>query len=232
MSVEESKEKLQKEGYCTFDLKDYNFEYYKLFEKIKYKKSDEKYLESFKSIKFDYHNVDNNIHIGIQQKEDTFEKANIKKEELLKKYDYKNTEQIWFSSEITPNDELNGISFRDVFYDILKYFYNETENELSISMQWTCYSENCFLKDHRDGQGQTYQNTCAILIYLNEEWNENWGGNLILNKKNKIIPLFGKVAIIDLKTFDISHAVEKVMDKHNRFALITFATSKTPKNID
>ena len=44
--------------------------------------------------------------------------------ELLKKYDYTNTEQIWLLSEITPNDVLNGISFKNVFYDILKYFYN------------------------------------------------------------------------------------------------------------
>lgn len=44
----------------------------------------------------------------------------------------------------------------------------------------------------------------------------------------KVIPTFGKVAIIDLKTFDTSHAVECVNGNHNRCTLLAFATSKTP----
>jgi Rps23 Pro-64 3,4-dihydroxylase Tpa1-like proline 4-hydroxylase len=123
----------------------------------------------------------------------------------------------------------------------LEYFYKETLPDTKIGQQWTCYSEGCFLKDHNDGQGVEYQNTCAILIYLNEEWDESWGGNLILrNKKNhkedngdyipyKVIPTFGKVAIIDLKIFDISHAVECVNGNHNRCTLLAFATSTIPK---
>jgi hypothetical protein len=45
----------------------------------------------------------------------------------------------------------------------------------------------------------------------------------------KVIPTFAKVAIIDLKTFDTSHEVERVNDNHNRCTLLAFATSTTPK---
>ena len=49
MTIEEAKEKLKKEGYCAFDLKDFNINYNNLFEKIKYKTSDNNYLKNFKA---------------------------------------------------------------------------------------------------------------------------------------------------------------------------------------
>ena len=237
MIIEEAKEKLLKDGYCTFDLKDFNSTYYNLFEKIKYKTSDDKYLENFIAMKFDYHSQDSNVHTSERYVLKTFEESIIKKNELLKTYDYENLWQIWHMTESIPNERIGEISFDNVFYDILEYFYKETKNETKIHQQWTCYSEGCLLKDHQDGQGVEYQNTCAILIYLNEEWDESWGGNLILrNSKDKkdddiaykVIPTFGKVAIIDLKTFDTSHAVEQVNGNHYRCTLLAFATSRTP----
>jgi Rps23 Pro-64 3,4-dihydroxylase Tpa1-like proline 4-hydroxylase len=238
MTIIESKEKLQKDGYCTFELKDFNTQYYNLLEKIKYKISDKNYLENFNAIQFDYHNVKNNIHHNTRNVFKTFEDATTNKEELLKNYDYENIHQIWLMSDNLPKSPTDGIDFDTIFYDMLEYFYKEIKPDTKIAQQWTCYSEGCFLKDHNDGQGEEYQNTCAILIYLNEEWDESWGGNLILrNTKNqkddvvayKVIPTFGKVAIIDLKIFDISHAVECVNGNHNRCTLLAFATSTIPK---
>ena len=237
-SIEQSKEKLHKDGYCSFDLKDFNPIYYNLFEKIKYKTSDDKYLENFNAMKVAYYDIESNTHHSSQYKFKTFEEATIKKEEILKNYDYEYINQIWLISEFTPTQKIDEINFDTVFYDILEYFYKETKPGTKIQKQWTCYSEGCFLKDHNDGQGVEYQNTCAILIYLNEEWDENWGGNLVLRKtKNqkddvvayKVIPTFAKVAIIDLKTFDTSHEVECVNGNHNRCTLLAFATSTTPK---
>ena len=238
MTIEQSKEKLHKDGYCSFDLKDFNPIYYNLFEKIKYKTSNDKYLENFTAMKFDYHNDENNTHYGDRIVFKTFEEATTNKEDLLKNYDYKNINQIWHIAEDLPPRPSDEIRFDMIFYDILEYFYKETKLDTNVGLQWTCYSEGCFLKDHNDGQGKEYQNTCAILIYLNEEWDESWGGNLILrNTKNqkddvvayKVIPTFGEVAIIDLKTFDTSHAVERINGNHNRCTLLAFATSKTPK---
>jgi hypothetical protein len=46
---------------------------------------------------------------------------------------------------------------------------------------------------------------------------------------HKVVPTFAKVAIIDLKTFDTSHAVEDIIGDHNRCTILSFATSKTPR---
>ena len=239
MTLIEAKESLKLNGYCDFELKDFNKDYYNLFEKIKYKKEDVKYLNNFKMIRFDYHNESTEVHVNSSKEFDSFEDANIFKKELFKKYDYENMAQFWIQSPNSPKDFIDA-AFEEVYYDILEYFYNKTKLDVTMAPQWTCYSEGCFLKDHNDGRGDTYQNTCAILIYLNEEWDESWGGNLVLrntsdkNDKNvktthKVIPEFGKVAIIDLEIFDTSHAVEDIIGDHNRCTLLAFATSKTPK---
>jgi len=237
MTLIDAKESLKLKGYCDFELKDFNEEYYNLFEKIKYKKEDVEYLDSFKMVRFDYHNESTETHVRHSNTFDSFEDANNEKKELLKTYDYENMSQLWISSLQFPKDFIDK-KFETVFYDILEYFYNKTQKDVIMGSQWTCYSEGCFLKDHNDGQGDEYQNTCAILIYLNEEWDENWGGNLILRDSKithdkttayKVIPTFGKVVIIDLEIFDTSHAVDNIIGDHNRCTLLSFATSKTKR---
>jgi len=237
MTLEECKISLKTNGYCDFNLKDFSEDNYNLFEKIKYKKDNTEYLENFTVVRYDYHNDEIDKHINGRETLENFKNVNLKKEEVLKEFEYKYLAQCWLISNIDPTTLLDS-KLTKTFYDILEYFYRENENHVNFGLQWTCYSENCFLKDHNDGQGDEYQNTCAILIYLNEEWEEEWGGNLILRKTKwssdggvayKVVPKFGKVAIIDLKTFDTSHAVEDIIGDHNRCALIGFATSKTKR---
>jgi hypothetical protein len=234
MTLDDAKHNLKTNGFCEFELKDFNEELYDRILEKKYSINDEKYLNNFKLLRFDYHNDDSDVHI---QSRDDYESNEIAKEkikEILNKYDKEYIAQIWLECPNNLNYETNA----DIFYKILSHFYPGKEKNVNIGMQWTCYSENCFLKNHNDGQGDEYQNTCAILIYLNEEWDENWGGNLILRSDAsrwsnevgyRIVPKFGKVAIIDLETFDKAHAVEDVIGDHNRFAFIGFATSKTKR---
>jgi len=231
MTIIEAKESLKLNGYCDFELKDFSEELYNTILEKKYCINNEEYLKNFRLIRFDYHNGDSDVHI---QSHDICESNLIAKEkikEILNKYDKEYIAQIWLEC---PNN-LNYKTDVDIFYKILSCFYPGKEKDVNIGMQWTCYSEGCFLKNHNDGQGEEYQNMCAILIYLNEEWDESWGGNLILRTETssssteigyKIVPKFGKVAIIDLETFDKAHAVEDVMGDHNRCAFIGFATSK------
>jgi Rps23 Pro-64 3,4-dihydroxylase Tpa1-like proline 4-hydroxylase len=233
MTLLEAKESLYSKGYCDFDLKDFNEDFYNLFLNIKYKESDTKYLDEFTVVRFDLHDDRTDTHIQSRDVFNNFKEANVKKLEILNSFDKEYMAQLWLQAQATPYVENNA--FPNVYYRILEYFYNKNEEDTNCGLQWTCYSEDCFLKDHNDGQGDTYQNTCAILIYLNEEWEEEWGGNLILrntkntNDKNisyKVVPKFGKVAIIDLETFDTSHAVETVIGNHNRCTLLAFATAK------
>lgn len=233
MKLIEAKNKLHEIGYCDFDLSEYNNEYYLILEKIKYVTNNKEYLEGYTNLRFDYHSDNDDEHVQSSEHYETFDLCNEKKVEFLKKYSESGISQIWMSRYIDPE-----INVRKIFYNILEYFYGKTEKDVNAGIQWTLYNEGCFLKDHNDGQGIEYQNTCAILIYLNEDWEQAWGGNLILrNTKNtndkevahRVIPKFGKVVIIDLQTFDTSHAVEKVIGEHNRFTVLAFITSKTKR---
>lgn len=234
MTLVEAQLSLKNDGFCEFQLKDFDEKIYdKILEK-KYSIKDKEYLNNFKLVRFDYHSDKPDIHL---QSSDIYEShlvAKQKIEEILNEYDKNHIAQLWLQSPVADEDG----QFENIFYKILGHFYPKTEEDVNIGMQWTCYSENCFLKNHNDGQGEEYQNTCAILIYLNEEWNEEWGGNLILRNDSsawsteigyKVVPKLGTVAIIDLETFDKAHAVEDVIGNHNRCALIGFATSKTPR---
>ena len=91
----------------------------------------------------------------------------------------------------------------------------EDSEELSIELSSTLYNDKCFLHDHIDGKSPV-KNYASILIYLNENRNEEDGGNLILRGDDKIdykvVPEFGRVTIIDLQNFDIYHAVEKIIN--------------------
>jgi Rps23 Pro-64 3,4-dihydroxylase Tpa1-like proline 4-hydroxylase len=234
MNLIEANESLHTNGYCDFDLKDFSEESYNAFLELKYKVSDDNYLEKFTIVRFDAHDENHNSY-RINEGFETFKNAIIEKNNLIKKYDENKIAQIWLQSEMIPFSD-NSI-IKQTYYQIIKHFYNQTEDDVNCALQWTCYSEGCYLKDHNDGQGDEYQNTCAVLIYLNEEWEEDWGGSLILrNTKNthsidketkyKIAPKFGKVAIIDLQTFDTSHAVEKIIGEHNRCTLLAFATQR------
>jgi hypothetical protein len=235
MDLVNKKEFLQKNGYCEFSLSEFNESFVSILEKIKYKLGDTDYIKDFKRLRFDYHNPSKRIQIS--DGFETYELCNDKKIECIQKYDEEGIAQIWLLRDAFFGNENYRKELENVFYEILKYFYGKSTQDVNMAIQWTLYNEGCFLKDHNDGQGDEYQNTCAILIYLNEEWDENWGGNLVLrntkdsNDKNKktiykVIPKFGTVAIIDLEEFDTAHAVEKVIGEHNRFTILAFATSK------
>jgi Rps23 Pro-64 3,4-dihydroxylase Tpa1-like proline 4-hydroxylase len=235
MILDECKVKLHRDGYCEFNIEEFDIESLSVLEKIKYKSNDSEYLENFSLLRMDYN--DGIEHIQFSKQYKSHKEANENKLEFVKKYNEKFVSQIWLYRNLQTGDDAFEKNMKVIFYKILKYFYNKDESTTTLGLQWTLYNDGCFLKDHNDGQGEEYQNTCAILIYLNEEWEENWGGNLLLrNTKHandifkktthKVIPTFGKVAIIDLETFDTSHAVEKVIGEHNRFTILSFAVSK------
>ena len=75
MTLIEAKESLKLNGYCDFELKDFNKDYYNLFEKIKYKKEDVKYLNNFKMIRFYYHNESTEVHVNDSKEFDGFIKT-------------------------------------------------------------------------------------------------------------------------------------------------------------
>lgn len=229
------RDKLHSEGYCEFDIKDFDIKFLPILESIKYNLNDTEYLNEFSLLRMDYNDGVDRVQLSKQY--DSHNMANEAKFEFLEKYNEEFISQIWLYRNLQTGNDRFEPRLKDMFYEILKYFYGKDETNTTLGIQWTLYNQYCFLKDHNDGQGDEYQNICAILIYLNDVWDEQWGGNLLLrntkyandnSKKTvyKVIPRFGKVAIIDLETFDTAHAVEKIIGEHNRATILAFAISK------
>ena len=56
--------------------------------------------------------------------------------------------------------------------------------------------------------------------------------SLVLNNKERVSPVFGNVAIIDLQSFDIPHMVTDVRGGMGRYALLTFVKTKENEFFD
>ena len=115
MTLDDAKHNLKTNGFCEFELKDFNEELYDRILEKKYSINDEKYLNNFKLLRFDYHNDDSDVHI---QSRDDYESNEIAKEkikEILNKYDKEYIAQIWLECPNNLNYETNA----DIFYKIL-----------------------------------------------------------------------------------------------------------------
>jgi Rps23 Pro-64 3,4-dihydroxylase Tpa1-like proline 4-hydroxylase len=229
MSIDEAKKHLKEKGYCSFDLKDFDESLFKYIEK--YKSSTElSRKENYTSLRADFTgDYWTKIYGNINTDMGSFEAANNKKEKILAEIKNTNKDmfQIWLFHNVSDNN------LKKVYDKITKHFFDlDDSEELSIELSSTLYNDRCFLHDHIDGKSPV-KNYASILIYLNENWNQEDGGNLILRGDDKIdykvVPEFGRVAMIDLQNFDIYHAVEKVINNKERCCLIAFPFNKKNK---
>jgi Rps23 Pro-64 3,4-dihydroxylase Tpa1-like proline 4-hydroxylase len=229
MSIDEAKKHLKETGYCSFDLKDFDESLFKYIEK--YKSSTElSRKENYTSLRADFTgDYWTKIYGNINTDMGSFEAANNKKEKILAEIKNTNKDmfQIWLFHNVSDNN------LKKVYDKITKHFFDlDDSEELSIELSSTLYNDRCFLHDHIDGKSPV-KNYASILIYLNENWNQEDGGNLILRGDDKIdykvVPEFGRVAMIDLQNFDIYHAVEKVINNKERCCLIAFPFNKKNK---
>lgn len=224
-SIEEAKRMLKTKGYCTFNLKDFNIEYYNYIEQTLKCTPDRNLKSSCKSLRANY--MDNNTkqHISIQKKFESFQAASEVKEDIISNNPIDNIMQIWHTTEGLSDNQMEGYDsnkdpekLTNIYKSITRYFYEiEAESHLS---NFTYYAVGCHLRDHSDGTGTG--RLCACLIYLNEVYDENDGGCLILNNELKVIPVLGNIAIIDLWTYDIRHEVTKVTGGEGRYAVLSF----------
>jgi len=243
MTILESKEKLKKDGYTSFQLSEFDPEFYNLLLPLKCNETDnikskmaylkvnaEEYLtpeqKSEKTSKGE-EIIDIRFHTDFE----TFDSALEKKNEifdLLQKNKNVICSQIWFYNDfarIVPDVDDFNVFKKHIDKLVRHYFdFEETQELLLFSPSFTYYDEGCHLANHSDGTGTG--RVCALLIYLNETYDENDGGILVLNNKERVTPLFANVAIIDLQSFDIPHMVTKVTGGIGRYAMLTFVKKK------
>ena len=230
MTIEEAKEKLKKEGHTSFELSDFDKDLYNFLERFKC--NQENNLKSIcTTLRVD--TTDSQIYRHAAELE-SYEVAAEKKNQLLKliENDGLDVMQMWYYADLAKllpqidykTKEIN----KDYYYlknqikNMMTYFFDfeETQDFVFFAPTFTYYDNGCMLKNHSDGTNTG--RVCALLIYLNEEYDENDGGILILNDEEKVVPKFGKVAIIDLQSFDIKHQVTKVTGGIGRYAFLTF----------
>ena len=109
----------------------------------------------------------------------------------------------------------------DFFYDIP----TRLEGPSTTNIQIYRYND-CFLP-HQDAHSKAH---ASLLIYLNEEWENIFGGELVVGKKQKLgeveyvlQPKFGYCALIDFSKNDPIHQVRKIQSlRAQRIVLSTF----------
>jgi Rps23 Pro-64 3,4-dihydroxylase Tpa1-like proline 4-hydroxylase len=223
MNFLEAKIFLKENGYCSFNLKDYNQDYFD-FVKNNFNCNEENNLQKyFTGIRAAYKTKDTfgSIEESLFERYSSFEEANQKKLEILNESEFIN--QLWLYSE----DDLVGFDrtnkLRQIGIEFVKDLYDiDSDAILNHNQQYSYYNEGCRLPNHSDGTDMG--RICACLIYFNENYEEKNGGNLILNNEYKVIPEMGNVAIIDLQKFEVPHEVTKVDGGIGRFAFISFVS--------
>lgn len=235
MTIQESKEKLQKEGYTWFELPELNTEFYNWL--LQFKCNDEVNIkDKILGLRADMINTKTNDKTQYREDFETHSEANEKITELfgLMSNNEVKSWQLWYFSDFysAVKDEEDRLKFENYVKSLMMYFFDfdETQEFTLFAPQFTYYDVGCHLENHSDGTGTG--RVCALLIYLNETYDEKDGGVLILNNEEKVIPTLGRVAIIDLQTFDIPHMVTKVIDGPGRYALLSFVKKKENEFVD
>jgi hypothetical protein len=238
MTIEQSKEKLKKDGYTWFELSDFDMDFYNWLMIMRCNENTD-FKKRFTQLKADVNYSNATSYAKINHDFYSFEKAEEKKNELLdaiKKptMDLLGTgptlraEQIWyhvdFNNFFTPLN-LERDDYEMHVKKIVTHFFDMEENQEYAFLNFaTYYDKECKLENHSDGTGTG--RICALLIYLNETYDEKDGGCLVLNNNEIVVPTFGKVAIIDLQSFDIPHMVTEVTGGIGRYALLSFIKKK------
>jgi hypothetical protein len=235
MTKEEIKNKLKTEGYCQFHISEFDAKYEDGIKKHMIGLDDSKYKQSMTGVRLDITNRELLQDIIISDMYDengnskmykagSFENAERIKDYIRSNYPKEDIFQIWYWNGGDINMNVENY-YKPYFDKIARYFYDiEPTQQLKFNSQFTMYGKDCFLQNHKDGKVDG--RLCVVLIYLNEEYDENNGGVLILNTNEKVLPKIGNIAILDLSSFDIEHQVTEVIGEQNRYCVLSFISLK------
>lgn len=219
-----AKQELHEKGYCSFQLKDFDEGLYDFV--YRNKPSD------FETAK----NVLTRVRIDIQPNAfkkddifdtsafvkdfDTFDEAEKHIKYALNTYKKEDIFQVWYCGNSKPGIS-NETLFKPIFNKIARYFYDiKPLVDLHFNSQYTMYNKGCFLQNHKDGQ--TPGRICVVLIYLNENYDKENGGVLVLDNGYEVVPELGTIAILDLEKFDVYHEVTEIIGNQNRYCTLSF----------
>mgnify|MGYP000731007853 CR=1 FL=1 len=153
---------------------------------------------------------------------ETFDEADSFKTRFLEKSTNYIINQLWFSctSGVHSIDNFKKL-YESMVKKILFDFYDYNIKEQCSGYSLTYYNEGCLIEDHNDGPDS--DRICAILLYLNTEYDISDGGYLRLNSNDNevVYPYLGNIVILDFTENDINHEVVRCI-KNGRMAVINF----------
>jgi Rps23 Pro-64 3,4-dihydroxylase Tpa1-like proline 4-hydroxylase len=151
-------------------------------------------------------------------------------EKLKKEYAPLKKWQVWYQEHNLRNhitaDEYNFL--HEIFTNIIQDVYPIDSYSKQIFINCTMYNKLCYINNHQDGNnGNRLGN---ILIYLNDDYVDGMGGEIIINNNIKVNPDLGKVAILDFSNANPQHAVTEVLDEtFRRISIIVELTQNNEK---
>ena len=128
--------------------------------------------------------------------------------------------------------------FKRITLDIINAEYvgfNFTISDIRSRGDITYYEKDDFIEMHTDGLNEN--RLCVILLYLNENWKDGDGGELVLNSKDNqnvaiVPPKFGDYIVLDFTHNNLSHGVNKVNGDFKRFTYVHFVEISENANTD
>ena len=137
--------------------------------------------------------------------------------------------QIWKWADIPVNEYpyiveyLNEI-VKSIYEKDITYSYGTTKIHQTIS--YTLFQKGCSIVSHVDKSYLSKNRVCAILCYFSEDWEEEYGGYLVVDGKEVVLPNEGTICVLDFTKNNILHEVTKVTQNMNRFCLTAFIDIK------
>lgn len=135
----------------------------------------------------------------------------------------RNTFQSWSVLPIDKENFLYPFS-RNLVKTILTDFYSveDGDDKINSPSDITCFDTRDKIISHKDSNDNTY--LCVILLYLNDDYQEGDGGELIVEETHKVEPTFGRVVVLDFTNNNVEHEVTEVLTNFQRVAMTTFVS--------
>lgn len=156
----------------------------------------------------------------------TYEEANQIKELHLKTNKGKGLWQTFFTWDSnTQNKEEYIPIMRNIFLEVFKYSYGEEYLDKiweinGTNVNLTHFNKDCFIDAHADGGGKRM--ICNILVYLNDNWTEEDGGELVIEGGYTQKPIFGNFAVLDFMHINPKHSVIPIKTENfDRYTILT-----------
>ena len=158
-----------------------------------------------------------------------------KLDEYLSEYPWIKDGQQWYHGVLdlydkTTKQELIGSLYNTTIKKLYKDYIKNSENysddyngpnNIIKGTDVTMYLQDGYITPHEDGYDEG--RLCVMLMYMNEDYDYGYGGEIIVNGELTVEPKEGNIVILDFLHNNIEHEVLPIIKNgFERFAFIKF----------